>query len=86
MLNAFLKVAAPSNEQQSPRHAESPVMRQVGKLDEKMVGDYLVRAESITEDSIDGYAEIILKGKVIFQGEMIRSRKNGYGIEYTINK
>lgn len=41
-------------------------MRQVGKLDEKMVGDYLVRAESITEDSIDGYAEIILKGKVIF--------------------
>lgn len=51
-----------------------------------MVGDYLVRAESITEDSIDGYAEIILKNKVVFEGEMIRSRKNGYGIEYNINK
>ena len=61
-------------------------MRQVGKLNEKLVGEYLVRAESITEDSIDGYAEILLKNKVVFEGEMIRSRKNGYGIEYNINK
>lgn len=56
------------------------------KLKEKTVGEYLVRAESITEDSIDGYAEIILKNKVVFEGEMIRSRKNGYGIEYNLNK
>jgi hypothetical protein len=62
------------------------VEKQSIKLKEKTVGEYLVRAESITEDSIDGYAEIILKNKVVFEGEMIRSRKNGYGIEYNLNK
>lgn len=46
------------------------------------IGDFTIRAQKIQENSIDGYCVICQYKSVIFEGEMIRSKKNGFGIQY----
>jgi hypothetical protein len=56
---------------------------EVSKLPEIKIGKYIVKAERITENSIDGYAAVFdEKRNLLFEGEYARSKKNGYGVEY----
>jgi hypothetical protein len=52
-------------------------------MQEIRIGDYIIKAESITGHSIDGYSIITLNNTVVYEGEMSRSRKNGFGLEYS---
>jgi hypothetical protein len=52
-------------------------------MQEIRIGDYTIKAEHISGHSIDGYSIIMLSNTVVYEGEMSRSRKNGFGMEYS---
>jgi hypothetical protein len=45
------------------------------------IGNYLVKAYRITHDQkIEGYAALYdLKQRLLFEGEFVRSKRNGFG-------
>lgn len=47
------------------------------------MGKYFVKAERITDNSIDGYTAVYDQNKnLLFEGEYARAKKNGYGVQF----
>lgn len=80
MINNFLKLCEPTPDLLSP-HLVSVRNNSMEQLKELRVGDYIIRAEHIHGQAVDGFAAVYnLTGRLLFEGEYHRSRKNGFGV------
>lgn len=86
----FIKVSAPSSN--SPQKAEKmdaqrvlPSPALLRDMQQRAIGDYLIFSDNMSERSIDGYSVILLNNSIIYEGMLERTRRNGYGVEYSTN-
>lgn len=83
--NHFIKVLPPASEHSSPRKIDdSPrfLRLQEGvQLTQLNIGNYVLKAERVSNQSIDGYVAIFNhRNQMLFEGEFVRSKKNGFGL------
>jgi hypothetical protein len=82
MMKPFIRINAPQGDEMSPKKGDTSSLHPdlPNNLQEIRVGDYLIRSEKISGDSIDGYSLVLYNNAIIYEGEMVRSRKNGFGV------
>ena len=83
----FIKVLPPASLHSSPRgNQDSPrfLRQQQGtQLIQLNIGNYVLKAERVSNQSIDGYVAVFnQKNQLLFEGEFARSKKNGFGLQY----